>query len=555
MPAKLQARPPLLLAVLGIILYIGLAYLSPLLEPEDRAPENAVQTPAISKQEAAVLASDFIRQRFELSDTAKVETLFQSHTVRSGYLQHAGLEEEYEKKYGEQFPIDYFEVEITDDALSRNYYVGVNYTTKHIFSYSAWKDAAAKSGALPAASEASPAAAGEKALRDMGYDPAAFTLQDSGRPSEDYGLVYVSRSIVVGEAPLELHLGYENGRITSFRPAFPPPDSFLTWQEAQDERSGRMTQISLLGSLLLSLTALILVIRHRRHITFSRGLMLTLVFLGIYVMNNFNMLPSFRTMHNTGPSEPNALLYLWIMNIYVTLMALSTYFALLAGRKLCLDTEVEPLPAWRDEQFGGQVYLAMKDGYIIGLFILGVQQALFFAGSYSFDIWAVSDPGSSVYNMRIPELFPLLAWSAAISEEAVYRLLGVTLLLKLTRSPFVAVLLPSILWAMSHTQYPIYPVYTRLIEVSVIGVIFGYVFLRYGFLTAVFAHATMDSILMGLSLVYSGDEREAAAGIVYFFVPAAAGWIIYKIHSRLKRRPPGEQPPRAMEPPLEPRLP
>jgi hypothetical protein len=138
--------------------------------------------------------------------------------------------------------------------------------------------------------------------------------------------------------------------------------------------------------------------------------------------------------------------------------------------------------------------------------------------------------------MSIPAVFPLLAWSAAISEEAVYRLFGIAFFLKLVRNRFAAVLLPSIVWALSHTQYPIYPVYTRLVEVTIIGLIFGFAFLKYGFMTVLFAHATMDSILMGLSLIDMGDLLHSLTGTFYLIVPALIGWFLGWLHGKRKRR-------------------
>ncbi|WP_159886400.1 CPBP family intramembrane glutamic endopeptidase [Paenibacillus puerhi] len=534
MPTFYQ-RPPLLLAVIGLLLYFGLSYAAPLFTKPPSEEEVKLSVPAISKQEAEETAVAFIEKRFGLSEERTTHTLFQSATSRSGYLQQADLGKEYRKKYASRFPIDFYEVEIRDGAFT--YYVGINFTNREVFSFSAHKSAAAKTGTLPSRANDSASAAAET-LRDMGFDPADFTVRSgiSGEGSPE--LAYVSRTERIGEAALELRLQTANGQVTAFRPLFPPPDSFISWQTAQDERSGLMTRISMLASLAMAFAALVIVIRNRRQINFARGLVLSLVFLAVYVLNNYNMLPAFRSMHGSGPSEPGAVLYLWITNVYVTLMAVSTYFALLAGGKLTQNRGVRPWPVWRDLDFGEQAKRSMKDGYILGLFILGIQQALFLGASALFDVWAVNDPADSVYNMLHPEWFPLLAWSAAISEEAIYRLLGVSLMLRLTRSPFVSVLVPSVIWAMSHTQYPIYPVYTRLIEVTVLGIAFGYAFLRYGFLTVVFAHASMDSILMGLSLVYNGDARQAVVGFIYFLVPAAAGWLLYAIHRRIKRRPP-----------------
>ena len=187
----------------------------------------------------------------------------------------------------------------------------------------------------------------------------------------------------------------------------------------------------------------------------------------------------------------------------------------------------------------------MGRGYLLALFILGVQQVLFYTGEVNFDVWAVNDPSDSVLNMLEPRLFPLMAWVAAISEEATFRLLGIILFKKLFRSNFIAIVFPSVIWAASHTQYPIYPVYTRLIEVTIIGIILGYVFLKYGFITAIFAHACMDSILMGMSLFSLGHVSDVLAGIFYILLPGfdrlAASLAAWK-----KARPPipGEPPPR-----------
>jgi ABC-type sulfate transport system permease subunit len=138
--------------------------------------------------------------------------------------------------------------------------------------------------------------------------------------------------------------------------------------------------------------------------------------------------------------------------------------------------------------------------------------------------------------MYSPYVFPIMAWAAAISEEGTYRLFGIAFFLKLVRFRFLAVLLPSILWALGHTEYAIYPVYTRLIEVTLLGLVFGYAFLKYGFLTALFAHACMDSVLMGLSLWSISTWPGLYLGLIYIASPFVVAWIIYWLHSRRQRR-------------------
>lgn len=542
-----SATPLPLLAVVGLLLYFGVMIVSPFFQDAERADPAPTNNPEVSKQQAATAAADFARSRFKLSPESQTNVLYQAYTTISGYLQKEHLYDEYMKRYGGKFPLEYYEVEINDKRNGSTYYLAVNYKTLQILGWERSKSPLAKSDTV-SSSQADAVRLAEQAIREMGYAPEQFTLSGTTDKDRSGALVYVSKTERIGEAKLELRLSVSEGQVVSFKPAFPAPDSFIFWQQAQDERSALMTRISMAASLMMTFAALIVIIRYWREVRFGRGAVLTMLFLAIYLTNNFNMLPAFRTMHGSGPSEPEAAIYLIIMNIFITLMAVSTYLSFLAERQLWLNRGWNAWPVWRDPQFGSETRTAMVRGYLICLFILGVQQVMLFIASEAFDVWAVSEPADSIYNMRVPGLFPLMAWAAAISEEAVYRLLGIALVLRLTRSRVLAVLLPSVIWAMSHTQYPIYPVYTRLIEVTVLGLIFGWAFLRYGFLTALFAHAAMDSILMGLSLMYSGEPLQIALGALYLLVPAAVGWILAWLHSRFNRRPPAVSLPGA--PPL-----
>lgn len=537
MPKRRTEPPLLLLAVLGLMLYLGVTFASAFLDKTQLLEDDAAGLSVVTKQQAANAAMNFVRNRFTLGQDAQAHTLYQSYSVRNGYLLKEQLYDDYKEKYEGRFPLEYFEVEINDSEKGVTYYVAVNYKNLTVFGFMMNRSASARSESV-SAPDADLMKPVTEAIREMGYDPAEFMLNGEHGQSWNGSLVFRSKTERIGEIPLELHMKVSGNRVTAFEPVFPVPDTFIAWQEAQDRRSALMTRISMGVSLVMTIAALVLMVRRRREIHYARGALLTFLFLAIYIANNFNMIPAFRTMHGNGPSEPGALFTLWFSNIFVGLMAISTYLALSAGRQLWLDRGWNPWPVWRDSVFGGEVWKATVRGYLLCLFILGLQQAMFFVGAEAFDVWTVSDPTDSVYNMTYPGIFPLMAWVASISEEAVYRLLGIALMLKLTRSRFLAVLLPSVIWAMSHTQYPIYPVYTRLVEVTVIGLIFGYVFLKYGFLTALFTHASMNSILMGLSIMFIGEPGQVAIGGAYLAAPAAIGWVLSRLHAGFNRRPP-----------------
>lgn len=540
---KPTARSPLLpLAVIGIVLYLAVVLVSSLPQSNDAGLEALQDRPAVSKEQAAQQALRFIRQTFPLSSDYRVSTLYQSDADRSGYLQKEDLAGTYAQRFG-AYPLDYYEVEVNDNTSKTTYYIDVNFTDLSILG---WESYIPRSIQQPAAAAgpADPQLIAEQTLRSRGYTlkdweriepdpqrhPSGSAAADSSR------FVYQSKSLAIGEAKLQLAVTVRNGSAAAFHASFAIPASFLAWQEAQDKNAATMTRISLLLSLIMALASFYIVFRFRKEITFRRGLLLTAVFLAIYIANNFNMVPALRTAHSNGPSQLEAMFNLWFLNILIGLMAVSVYFALLAGRHLWLRQGWSPWPLWHEPSFGGQVRSAVIQGYLLCLFILGVQQTLFFGAEHWFDVWAVNDPSDSVLNMVYPAFFPLMAWAAAISEESVYRLFGIPFFMKLVRSRFIAVLIPSMIWALSHTQYPIYPVYTRFVEVTVIGLIFGYAFLKYGFMTVLFAHASMDSILMGFSLMDLGDWTHSLMGGFYIIFPGLAGWLIAWFHGKTKRR-------------------
>src|SRR5690606_17572507 len=150
-----------------------------------------------------------------------------------------------------------------------------------------------------------------------------------------------------------------------------------------------------------------------------------------------------------------SLFSVFFMHFTILLMAAAVYLSFVAGDAMWSKRGKSNWAVWSDADFGSRVLTAMVRGYLLCLFILGVQAVMFSVAERHFHVWAVNDPADSVYNYFWPALFPLLAWAAAISEEAVYRLFGIALFKKLTRSTFLAVCIPSVFWALGHTAYPI----------------------------------------------------------------------------------------------------
>lgn len=530
----------LFLACIGVALYAGITVLYGLQAEEPQAADN----PSITKEQAAESAVRFVSERYALHNP-QTYVVYQSKKERSGYLQKEHLVEAYIQNYGERYPIDYYQVSVEDIATHRHFEIEVNYMDATVFG---WRETENPS-APPLISKQKADIMAKQEIRQQGFEPDDFKLIDKPSTEEEQEagttLYYEKQTKPIGEAKLQVRVDFDDKNVTGYNVLFSLPASHRDWLDEQDRSASLMTWISMGFTLIMTIAAIVFAIIYRKHMKFSRGLLLTTIFLAIYITNNFNMYPAFRSMSGAESDEFAIWFAIIFMNVVTVLLGISLYLSLVAGNGLWDSIGRRKWPAWKETKFGSEVFNGMGRGYLLALFILGIQQVLFYIGESNFDVWAVNDPSDSVLNMVVPGFFPLMAWVAAISEEATYRLLGIILFKKLFRSNFIAILIPSIIWAASHTQYPIYPVYTRLIEVTIIGIILGYVFLKYGFITAIFAHACMDSILMGMSLFSLGHVSNVFAGIFYILLPGLIGFALAWLHGK-RRSPliPGEPPPR-----------
>jgi len=109
-------------------------------------------------------------------------------------------------------------------------------------------------------------------------------------------------------------------------------------------------------------------------------------------------------------------------------------------------------------------------------------------------------------------------------------LFGVGLLNRLFRNPWLAGIIPTLVWAFGHVTYPIYPYYSRPVELLFIGMFFLFIMLKHGWWTAMFAHLMLDNFLMSLSFMLDGTIVGFLIGLVYLLSPIGIVYALAKIH-------------------------
>lgn len=527
-PYKLNSRL-VLLAVIGIALYFMANIWSSLYSTDSLDPPY--EQPKVSKAQATHAATEFISKQFPEFAAGPSTIVYDSNKSLSSYVQKYNFSKVYQELYGVQYPLNYWRVNLKDARSNASYVVQIGMVNPDIV---AWR----KTTTTRARNSMDQQAIAEQYLARAGYNLKQLQIT-TPKSGDSPNLIRIdSLDKAIGKAHLQLTLRVAEDSIISFEPEFAVPTSDIRWIERQDKYADRMSLISALLTLLLGLVALGLVIRNRKFISFRRGVFLSLLFWGISSVNSINMMELIDTDVGLAENHVFNAANLILSFGFNFIVAAAIYFMLLSGDQLWREEGWQAWPQWRQPRYGEHVFHAMGRGYLICLFIIGVQQILFLFAGNIFQSFAINDPSQSEFNMLWPGIFPTMAWMAGISEEIIFRLFGIIFFKRLTGNNFIAILLSSVIWALGHTSYSIYPSYTRLFEVAVLGIIFGYVFLKYGLITAIFAHVAMDSLLMGLSLIFSfGTSQYAALGLFYILLPAIVGYLILRLHRKFWRHP------------------
>ncbi|MFK0525867.1 CPBP family intramembrane glutamic endopeptidase [Paenibacillus illinoisensis] len=536
-----------LLAAIGLILF----FVFQIFPATSSQTTDIPSTSFISKEQATESARSFAASivNYTLpSDNGKTLVTYQTHSDIYGYMAKTKQLDSYNQKWEAAYPYDVFRVRLPDEDNGGYLNVDVHMRTGKVVGFKrelpsslyasadAEQDKNKRNATIQLAEGNIPLDEKEQLasgiLAEFGYD--APKLQLDTREGKG-GLTYTDADKQIGDSKLELNFTFENGAVRSFESVFSVPDEHINYVEDQTRQANWMTYGGYAFlTFVLGVLAIIYSILTRAHTSFKRGIILSLVYFAASVIGTLNMIPLFQAQ---GLSS-FMLAFLMLMQTGITLvMSATIYLSLVAGDGMWRKIGLNPWPRAKEPGYGKYVLHSMYAGYLWAFILLGVQSILFFILERSIGSWSTTSADQSTYNMSYAWIFPIMAWMAGIGEETVYRLFGIRMMQKIVRNTFIACLIPTLIWALGHTLYPIYPVITRPIELMVIGLLFSLVMLRHGFIAVVFSHVIFDSLLMGLSLIFMGDALNISAGIFWIVLPAIVGYVIYKWNPQKKEKP------------------
>lgn len=531
--SSLQADIPwsraIILAAIGTLIFLLLQVMPAIYNEAAGKGLSAV----ISKGQAEEAAKAFVHAHYGEQAT-RAHVVYQADKLLPGYLDKAKKMDEFTAQYDKDYPFEMYQAEVyaAHPEGNRLYFIYVHMFTGEVVAWNWHQEPGDSQGLLPGA-EAEEAALAFAASR--GYHREELVVKGAERD----GTIRIGvQGAAIGEATLDLlvriaEIGGKPAAV-GFKPDFQVPASYKDYVASQDKLAERL---SLFGYLLLSavlgILAIIYAILYRRHSSFARGSVITAIALAIFIAYLYNSADGFRAMGgevaNLGIITAGMIIF---YILFTSAQAAGVYFSLVAGDGLWRSMGRKLWPRFREPGYGDHIWNSMKLSYLLALVLLGLQSAIFLVLQMSVGMWGTTDVTQSPLNTATLFIMPLLAWYAAIFEEAVFRLFSISLLKKWLKNSFIACLIPAFIWALGHVSYPIYPSTTRMIELTIIGVIFGYIMLKHGFITALFTHAILNTILMGLQLCLTGEAGHIIAALAYLVLPLAIAWIIRFWHGR-----------------------
>ncbi len=166
----------------------------------------------------------------------------------------------------------------------------------------------------------------------------------------------------------------------------------------------------------------------------------------------------------------------------------------------------------------GQLLFMIDLGWVVFYYLMG-QKIGFWCplGVENYEILSSFVPAISAMHVGI---------TASFMEEALYRIVGMSLMMKISGNFWVANLFQAAAWGFAHSTYPQQPFYARGIELTIGGLLDGWILRRYGILACVASHYVFDTFLGVKPLFSSGDtslRATALLSVIPFLVLLAYG--------------------------------
>lgn len=363
-------------------------------------------------------------------------------------------------------------------------------------------------------------------LRSVGLDPSKYRLMSDSsekRPNRtDHYFNWEERDFKAADATNRVRVSVAGDKVSYFNRYLKVPEK---WERKVEEEFGKGSFFVTIAGVFsagfgLALFITFLFAVRARAIRWRFTLILAGALVVVYITQSLNSLPILKSFYMTTESM-GSFIGGHIVSIIGGAIGIAVSIFLLgsAGDAMHRWALPERIPLSRMLTRRGLIsrefVQANLVGFGLGLAQLGYVSAFYVVAMKYFHIWSPAEvPYDNTLSTALPWIYPLtIGLSAALTEELFFRLFAVSFLKRYVRLTWLAVVVPAVVWAFLHSNYPQQPAYIRGIEISVYGIILGWVFLKYGVVATVVSHYTYNAVVSGTLLVRSENPYFRASGL------------------------------------------
>lgn len=397
---------------------------------------------------------------------------------------------------------------------------------------------------------------------ELGLDPREFIIHSEHALKldhrTDYSFSWEKKGVVipwrqdkdVGYAKLLTGGTISGDEILSFRKLnLKIPDPFYRFISQQMNTGQNLAVLfRIIYFSLLTASIFFVVVRRNdlvMHTVKRFGLVLATSFFVLLIVHYFN---NFHYVLFQYPTTSTMAEFLWrnIMKFFTDsfIVTIGILMPFLAGETLHYEVFQDKrrgafLHYLTSSVFSRDVFQWILIGYFGAVMMIGLQSAIFEIGQRFCGVWVEQlwlTQASSGY-WPFLTIF-VVGYSASFSEEISFRIFSISLGKKFLKNTFLAILIAALMWGFGHTTYRIFPMWFRGIEVTCLGLLLGWLYVRYGIIPVLVAHFLFD-VFWGSSAFLLGKAREFDfySSLAILVLPLLFGLLAYVLNRPSEERP------------------
>lgn len=507
------------------IIFIILACFSAVLWFLFSYPQLSFINLSIQRTDAINIASSYLKNQGVNPSEYKTTAVFRFDRSANQYLQkNIGITElrSFVKKY--DYDMFYWSVRFFKEQQKKSYRITISSKTGEVIAYSYTIDENEKAPAID--KEETQAKATDFLQQRFNTNFDNFKLAQDAKKSlefrDDFIFAWENNTVSIPwtddpdatTAKLVRNIRLNSNEIISFNKYYLQiPDGFKRFLKKQHDIGANLMSIIHILNIGLIGMAVFFVTKRRNHLAMFHSkkfyIIVTAVIFTLLVLSFFNQYLDIINSYRTSQDFESYLFR--VFTDFITgafIISIMIIMPSLAGESLHYQNadakkERSFLYFLRTSFLTRDVSCMILFGYLICIISLGLQSTIIRIGQHHWGVWVEHSWMNNLSTAYLPFIAALtVSIKAAFSEELMFRLFSINWLKMLCKNTAIAVLISSVIWGFSHSNYPVYPMWFRGVEVTLLGVFLGFVYLRFGLITVIVSHYVFDAFWLSAGYLF-----------------------------------------------------